>query len=806
MYRLKFRIFFILSFLVSFNAVYCQFTDLNCVFYNQDGDFVHYLFQKNGNNFNRIEDAFSAQTAELEGNYPTLTVSGDFDNDGMDEIAMFYKLGYTPNMNPAFSCSVIMVFKSQGNKLLPVGTWFSVIDTAFNFDYVKLAVAGDFNQDGKSDIAVFYNDINSEKQSIYVFESTGSGFSSPKEYFTTTRDEFNFSTLKFAVAADFTQDDKTDIAVFYNYFGDKPNTKQSIFVFKSEGTSFSLLPSYFNTTKVVMDFSSLRFAVPGDYNYDKKTDIAVLYDDPVSLAQSIYVFKNNNHSFDTVTYFKTTKSNFDFSNVSFALPGHFATDTTSDIAVYYNNPVSGSQDIMTFACDGASFKPPSTVYSATKSDFPFTNISAAVSGKFIYQPLISATTWKNDKKGAISFTFDDGAIGAFIYAAPCLDSVNLKATFFVFTDTTSIYDAPLASLGLMREYQNKGFEIGSHTVDHDNLGQLTADQNFQGVTDALCNAVTTLNQRFNQKTFSLSIPFGSFRYETLPYLAKYFYTARSSQYGYNLATPFDFYTLKSRPVLSSTLPSFIDSLVANTEKYGYYLPLMYHNILNEPFNADSLIYTVSLDNFKQTVDLVTKRDVWIDTYQNVYKYIRERNAVKHTIATSSDEKFSFISDDNLNDSIFNVDLTLKIKLPAFLSGDSVTVIKGDYAKNVKVISVLESNYIYYNSVPNRTPISISKKVNTSINTIPNKSEKVEGIRFYASPNPFLDYTLLKVEGQTHAGMCIVIRDISGRTVQPLTKFDSNGFRVDRSKLGAGIYIVQLFDSGSMVATMKLIAL
>src|ERR1035437_8240126 len=113
MYRLKFRIFFIFSFLLSFISIYSQTTDLNCVFYNPDGDFVHYLCQKNGNNFNRIDNAFSAQTAELDGNYTALTVSGDFDNDGMDEIAMFYKLGYTPNMNPAFSCSVIMVFKSD---------------------------------------------------------------------------------------------------------------------------------------------------------------------------------------------------------------------------------------------------------------------------------------------------------------------------------------------------------------------------------------------------------------------------------------------------------------------------------------------------------------------------------------------------------------------------------------------------------------------------------------------------------------------------------------------------------------------
>ena len=138
------------------------------------------------------------------------------------------------------------------------------------------------------------------------------------------------------------------------------------------------------------------------------------------------------------------------------------------------------------------------------------------------KPLASATTWKDDVKGAVSFTFDDGLQGAFEHGAAELEAAGLKGTFYIFTDTTTIYDGELASTSLVRTYRELGHEIGSHTANHSNLGFLTESGDLDSLEEVLSVSVELLNERFNQETTSMSIPFGSFQYETLDYISGIF--------------------------------------------------------------------------------------------------------------------------------------------------------------------------------------------------------------------------------------------------------------------------------------------
>ncbi len=105
----------------------------------------------------------------------------------------------------------------------------------------------------------------------------------------------------------------------------------------------------------------------------------------------------------------------------------------------------------------------------------------------------------------------------------------------------------------------------------------------------------------------MSIPFGSFQYETLDYISRYFYSARSSQFGFNLATPYDFYALKSWPILSTSYPDYVDNLLATAESYGTYLPLMYHDMVDEAFDEEADIYNYRRELFRETVQDAVKQ-------------------------------------------------------------------------------------------------------------------------------------------------------------------------------------------------------
>jgi len=792
-------------------AAASQNLDLTAVYPGADESHSQLLFSNDGLEFG-MSKAFHARKADLNTYHPRLTVSGDYNGDGVDEIAFFDDLLYTPNMNPDFTCSAIVVSRSNGQKFIPSGTWFSTLDTDLDFDYISFSVAGDYNLDGLDDIVFFYNDPASDILNIYLLESTGSGFLDAQAWYTVNRNEFNFTALKFACAGDFNGNEKPDIAVFYNYFGTAPETKQSVFIFESEGSSFSLLPVAYDATKASYDFSAMKFAFPGDYNLDGYSDVAILLEDPISLDLLIPVFEGTAAGqlipFDYISFIDSEPY---ITNILHAAGGDFAGDTATDLALFYDNPGTGNQEIMVLESELSTFKAPLTAYSAASGELDMSIITTVQSGTYFHQPLIRATTWKDDMQGAISFTFDDGYRGAFENGAAELEAAGLKGTFYIFTDTSAIYDGELASTSLVREYKDKGHQIASHTANHANLGLITASGDMDSLARVLSGSVEQLNNRYDQYTTSMSIPFGSFRYETLGYISQVFYTARSSQFGFNLATPYDFFALKSWPILSTTSPAYVDNLLSIAETYGTYLPLMYHDMLDDPFDEDSLIYTYSRELFSETVQDALNRELWIDTHERVYKYIRERNALEIFQLESGDmeaqpDHFSFEADDGLVDSVFNVELTLKIMLPDNWLEDTVTVGPEGELSYVKVKQDSLGRFFHYNYLP-QAGVSINVYDGKWIGTGLADHFSLPGeLKMLASPNPFLHETLISISEDVPADAFLIIRDIQGRIVRELREHSAKTYHLSREDLIPGIYIIQLINSREALASLKLIVL
>ncbi|MEA3461056.1 MAG: polysaccharide deacetylase family protein, partial [Bacteroidota bacterium] len=375
-----------------------------------------------------------------------------------------------------------------------------------------------------------------------------------------------------------------------------------------------------------------------------------------------------------------------------------------------------------------------------------------------------------------------------------------------FTDTTTIYDGELASTSLVRTYKDLGHEIGSHTANHSNLGELTEAGDTDSIEEVLSLSVELLNERFDQQTTSMSIPFGSYRYETLEYMARYFYSARSSDHGFNLASPYDFYALYSWPVLSTTSPAFVDNLFSIAETYGTYLPLMYHDMVDEPFDEETDIYNYSRDLFRETVQLAGNRDLWIDTHEKIYKYIRERNALKISqVYLTGEGNFSFIADDGLADSVFNIELTLKIHLPESWSEDTVTIEARGSQNLVKVEQGSEGSFVFFNHLPDANQVLTVYDGNMKGTEI--QDRRIESdVGINAFPNPFLDEALIEVSGINETIDYLIIRDIHGRIVRKVRNFSDKTYRFSRAGLPPGIYIVQLLDSGKQLASLKVLAL
>lgn len=230
---------------------------------------------------------------------PVSVVTGDFNRDGVEDVAVVNQCGNDPTCLSGGSISILV-----GN---PDGTFQSHVDYPLGSD-PTFAVVGDFNGDGKPDIAV----TDAVSNTISVLLGNGDGtFQSPVGYAT------GVGPLS-AVAGDFNGDGHVDLAV-----ANSGSTSVSILLGMGDGTfrshvdyatSFgpqSVVAADFNgdgnldlavadsnvsvllgngdgTFRVPAEYpgNGATFVVAGDWNGDGNVDLAINgFDDTISVLQ-----------------------------------------------------------------------------------------------------------------------------------------------------------------------------------------------------------------------------------------------------------------------------------------------------------------------------------------------------------------------------------------------------------------------------------------------------------------------------------------------------------------------------------------
>jgi hypothetical protein len=232
----------------------------------------------------------------------TAWLSGDFNGDGKTDIAASWNDG---------GLLSTAVYLSDGTKF-PGWTQWSQRDGGW-IDSAKW-VAGDFNGDGKDDIAAIWNNGNSNTLTVSL--STGSGFT--RTHWATNAGGWAETTAW--LAGDFNGDGKDDIAASWNDQG-----QLSTAVYLSDGTKFPGWTQWSQRDGGWIDAPNAKW-VAGDFNGDGKDDIAAIW---------------NNGGSNTLTVSQSTGSSF--------TRGHWATnaggwlDTTAWRAGDFNG--DGKTDI-----------------------------------------------------------------------------------------------------------------------------------------------------------------------------------------------------------------------------------------------------------------------------------------------------------------------------------------------------------------------------------------------------------------------------------------------------------------------------
>ena len=312
---------------------------------------------------------WSADTGYALGAVADRFVSGDFNGDGRDDTATFYDYGS--------GAARIHVFLSTGTSFsYNSGGWWSTTSGYALSNVGNRMVAGDFNGDGKDDIAAFY-DYGSGAARLHVFLSTGSSFTYDSGGWWGTTSGYSLSNVAGRlVSGDFNKDGRADVAAFYDY----GSGAARLHVFLSTGGGFSYdSGGWWSTTSGYSLGNVADRLTAGDFNGDGRDDVAAFYDYGSGAARlHVFASTGGGFSYDSGGWWNTT-SGYALSNVGNRLvAGDFNKDGRADVATLYDYG-SGAARIHVFASTGGGFSYDSGGWWSTASGYS----ASSVAGRFV---------------------------------------------------------------------------------------------------------------------------------------------------------------------------------------------------------------------------------------------------------------------------------------------------------------------------------------------------------------------------------------------------------------------------------------
>lgn len=260
----------------------------------------------------------------------------------------------------------------------------------------------------------------------------------------------------------------------------------------------------------------------------------------------------------------------------------------------------------------------------------------------------------------------------------------------------------------IRAYAAQGHEFASHTVTHPYLCALD-EVNIQYELEKSRDEIK--NQLGPEFTFSAEIPYGTEHERAMEYAHRVFPALRNRMPEHYLVElnrasakhPGDYneeYVQWQRGAVTRTslpmMKSWVDTTLA---KDNIWLVLVIHGV--DGIGWEALTSEVLDEYFLYLKS--KEEDLWIATFGEVTKYMRSRmNATVHS--ATRDGKISVTLSHTLDQSLYNVPLTLKTYVPA--SWKEVRVKQGKEYRLIQRQNDSGGAYVLYQAYPNSEEIEL----------------------------------------------------------------------------------------------------
>ncbi len=341
----------------------------------------------------------------------------------------------------------------------------------------------------------------------------------------------------------------------------------------------------------------------------------------------------------------------------------------------------------------------------------------------------------DDRDSIISMTFDDGYYNVALTLQALFEEYDLYGSLMMIS-TRSIVDESAyqngklyASEKVWNELFDKGrLEPQDHSSEH---LRLVGDETSIDVTPAILksemdDSKARLEGYFPEYDFlSYAIPYGNMTSDAYAHATDVYYAIRTTMYGVQTLDPDystnygSWYAMRSPSMYRNgtdfdtqwaTIKGDIDAVV---EQKGWYLPIV-HKVGD--FDADSgwnseLPLATARVMFQYISDLRDEGKVWVTTYSNAIKYVRERQNSTVSAWENNGEMFvKVVMNDTapdgkyLDPNVFNHPLTVKVEVPSTYGTVYYTTGGVEYSAS----SYFEDgkNYVKLNIIPDGSDVKV----------------------------------------------------------------------------------------------------
>ena len=277
--------------------------------------------------------------------------------------------------------------------------------TIEQYDFSAIAgrvVAGDFNGDGKDDIAAL-RDYGSDTMGIHSFLSTGSAFTC-SEYRQNITQYAAANVTNRVVSVDFTGDGLDDIVTIYYYPG---NSRTLVHLFPSQSGEF-LSWSVYSSNFDLYDSTLLTGGLGvGDFDGDGDTDLAGVYNRDG--FGKVHLFVKTDTGFHSRQELDSLQKYFPASGICDVVSGSFDSGSLDGLAVLYRTGTSSAQ--IHLATGSSSFVGWDSVRDSESTEGATTTLVESVQNgdetlSYTYDALGNITSVSKNGSVVESYTYD----------------------------------------------------------------------------------------------------------------------------------------------------------------------------------------------------------------------------------------------------------------------------------------------------------------------------------------------------------------------------------------------------------------